>query len=110
CNQQDKNSLSRIGEKIAERSEEATSGLREKLSHGLPDMGNLHERVHRRVKWDKGLEGAVIDLKVSGTEVELKGTVKTPEQRRRAVDLVESTIGVEKIQDNLKVENPDAGI
>jgi len=105
CNRQDTDALSRIGRKIAERAQEATAGLREKISTGLPEMGSLHHRVQRRLHWDKALEGASIDLHVQGVEVELRGTVKTFEQRRRAVDLVENTQGVEKILDNLRLES-----
>lgn len=107
CNRQDTDAMARIGRKIAERSQEATAGLREKISTGLPEVGSLHHRVQRRLQWDKALEGATIELHVHGVEVELKGAVKTLEQRRRAVDLVENTQGVESILDNLRVENSD---
>ena len=107
CTSQDTDALARIGRKIAERSQEATAGLREKISTGLPEMGSLHHRVQRRLHWDKALEGAKIDLHVQGVEVELRGTIKSLDQRRRAVDLVENTQGVERILDNLRLEGGD---
>jgi osmotically-inducible protein OsmY len=45
-------------------------------------------------------------VEVSGGEVELKGTVKHEAQRRRAADLVETTAGVQAVNDGLKVEEP----
>ena len=106
CNRQDTDSLARIGRKIVDRSEETTRGLREKIHQGLPEMNaSLQDRVQRRLRWDRALEGTAMEVKASGEEVEIKGTVKTPEQRRRAVDLVENTVGVERVLDSLKVES-----
>ena len=59
------------------------------------------------------LGGRRIDLpdgswtyEVGGKEIELKGKVQDLTQRRRAVELAETTAGVEKVTDLLQTEAP----
>ena len=106
CNRQDTECLSRIGRKVVERANTATTGLRDKLK-GFPTgtlTGNeLHDRVILRLRWEKLLAELPFEVTVQGKEIELKGTVKTPEQRARAVELAESTLGVERVLVNLSI-------
>jgi osmotically-inducible protein OsmY len=60
--------------------------------------------VLTRLRWDKGLAGTAVQVDTPGTGVvRLQGTVADDQQRRRAVDLAESTQGVEKVVDELTV-------
>jgi osmotically-inducible protein OsmY len=61
--------------------------------------------VAARLRWDKSLEGSDIQIQVNEKTVELQGTVENLLQRRRAVDLAESTVGVAKVDDRLEVSN-----
>ena len=106
CNRQDVDGLGRIGRKVLDRTQGAVSPLREKFDHTLKGIGavGLKDRVLQRLQWDKGLADANFEIVVADGEVELKGTLKRAEQRRRAVELAETTVGVERVTDHLRVE------
>ncbi len=61
-------------------------------------------RVTRRIEWDKKLAGSAIQAEVQtdGTVV-LRGSVTSDAAKRRAVDLVENTIGVTAVVDGIDV-------
>jgi osmotically-inducible protein OsmY len=103
CNRQDTEALTRIGQKVQSRAEAVTGDLKSTTAaswHIVGDFG-VDARVAARLRWDKELAGAAIDVLSSGTGVELRGKVTTFEQRRRAVMLAESTMGVEGVKDSL---------
>ena len=106
CNRQDVDALGRIGRRVLDRTQVAVSPLREKFDHTLKGIGatGLRERVQQRLQWDKALADATIEVAVSDAAIELKGTLKRIEQRQRAVELAESTAGVERVTDHLQVE------
>ena len=52
----------------------------------------------------QALADAKLEVAVNGAEVDLKGTVKSDAQRRRATEIVETTAGVQAVNDGLKVE------
>ncbi len=103
CKRQDTESLGRIGRKVLDRAHVATAGFQEKLS-GLKGNLGLHERVSHRLRWDKALAELTVEVNGTGAEVELKGIVKTADQKRRAVELAETTAGVERVSDSLQVQ------
>jgi hypothetical protein len=105
CNRQDTDCLSRVGRRLLDRAHGATQELRGKLDVGLPVTG-VQERVQQRLRADKALAETAIEVTGQGAEVELKGMVKTRDQRTRAVDLAETTVGVEKLSDVLQVSEP----
>lgn len=106
CNRQDADGLGRIGRKVLDRTQVAASPLREKFDHTLKGIGaaSVRDRVQQRLQWDKALADARIVVAVNDRVVQLKGTLKNAEQRRRAVELAEATIGVERVADELQVE------
>jgi len=106
CNRQDIDGLGRIGRRALDRTQAAVSPLREKFDHTLQGIGTLglRQRVQHRLQWDKSLVDTSIEVAVTENEVELKGTLKRDEQRRRAIELAESTVGVERVSDHLQVE------
>lgn len=106
CNKQDTECLARIGGKVLSRTEGWTGRFQQSLGQdgGPVSTGlGLAGRITVRLSSDKGLAGANIEVKTAGNIVELKGTITTTEQRRRAVDLVETTIGVEKVVESLQI-------
>jgi hypothetical protein len=106
CNQQDTEGLGRIGRKVLERTQAAASPLREKFDHTLKGIGatSVKDRVQQRLQWDKALAESSIAVTVSDNVVQLKGTLKNTEQRRRAIELAETTTGVERVMDEMQVE------
>jgi hypothetical protein len=105
CSRQDTERLARVGKRIAGELEALTADCRAGLGNSWHGGGpGLCGRVAARLRWDKGLAGLPIEVHATGgTTVELKGTVRDLTQRRRAVELAESTAGVEKVSDQLQV-------
>jgi osmotically-inducible protein OsmY len=112
CTQQDTDCLGRIGRKLADRSQSAVGSIHKQVEGDLKALprvpggkdASLKEKVETRIRWDALLSDAKIDVSVTGTEVDLKGTVKNDAQRRRAADIAETTAGVQAVNDGLKVE------
>ena len=110
CGNQDADRMVRVGRLSLGKLEGLTGETRAKLSNGwqavrgsLSDT-SLDSRVLTRLRWDKGLAGTAVQVDTPGTGVvRLQGTVADDQQRRRAVDLAESTQGVEKVVDELTV-------
>jgi hyperosmotically inducible periplasmic protein len=69
----------------------------------VQDREVLH-RVARRIEWDKQFLGSALRMEVRpGGTVVLQGSVLNDGVRRRAVDIVENTIGVSSVIDELAV-------
>ncbi|MCS7045011.1 MAG: BON domain-containing protein [Gemmataceae bacterium] len=107
CKQQDVDGLGRIGRKLLERTQAAASPLRERFDSTLSGMSgreSVRQRVRLRMQWDQALAKEQIEVHATGGVVELRGTVKTDQLRRRAVELAEATVGVERVADQLQIE------
>ena len=65
---------------------------------------DLLARVTYRMRWDKKLVGSAlrVEVQADGTTV-LRGSVADLASKARAVDLVESTVGVTRVVDELAV-------
>jgi osmotically-inducible protein OsmY len=109
CDGEDRDRLARVGRTIAAKTNELTSGANDKLAGGLEavradlDQMALDAQVSARLRWDKALAGTAIHVKSDGGAIELSGQVADEGQRRRAVELAESTVGAEKVVDKLEV-------
>jgi osmotically-inducible protein OsmY len=112
CNQEDAERIVRIGHKLSSRAESLSGDQMGGLSKGWQSVCNgwqettLAGRVAARLRWDKKLADTPLQASAVGNIVELKGTVRDVDQRRRAVELAESTTGVEKVTDSLEVAPP----
>ena len=104
CNRQDTEALTRIGKKLASRTEVVGSDLKilAASSWQVEQEPGLASRVAARLRWDKQLADTPIEVQATDTTVELRGKVRGLEQRRRAVMLAESTAGVEGVRDALQ--------
>lgn len=101
CNNQDNERLSRMGRAAANRLEAAgddagLAGLRTRL-----DDATVGSRVSARIRWDKSMEGAQVQVLSQAGEVQLKGTVVDARQRQRAIDIANSTVGAENVVETL---------
>ena len=103
CSQQDTDGLARVGKKIVAQGASAAGPLRDRFDSGVRGLASVRERVQSRLQWDKQLADVSIEVHVAAGEVELRGNVKTDEQRRRAVELAEMTLGVERLVVQLQV-------
>jgi osmotically-inducible protein OsmY len=112
CNQEDAERMARVGRKLTTRAEALTADQGGGLKKGWQAVRDgwqettLAGRVAARLRWDKRLADSQIQASATGNIVELKGAVHDLEQRRRALDLAESTIGVEKVTDALEIAAP----
>ena len=113
CGEQDTVQLSRIGQLMAGRVEALTVDANMKLANGWQAMRGdatqigLDARVAARLHWDKLLEKSTIDVHCEMGVVTLKGTVTELAQRKRAVDLAQSTAAVEKVVDEMAGPSTD---
>ena len=114
CSKGDTERLARVGRKILAKAASLSEDTNDRLHTGWQSFrGNLGEtgldaRVATRLRWDKSLAEAPIEVvALSDNAVELKGPVADLEQRRRAVALAESTLGVERVVDSLEMPGSD---
>jgi osmotically-inducible protein OsmY len=112
CDGEDAERLARVGRKVNEKFHSLTGGPQEKLSSGWLAMRSnfddttLDTRVAVRLRFDKALETASIHVStVSEGTVELKGKVTDLNQRRRAVEVAQSTVGVNEVRDSLLADD-----
>ena len=102
CNSSDQDHLARAAGKAHEKIQSATGESSRGLTTGWQSMA-LDARVSARLRWDKALSSEQIQVQANGSVIELKGTVRDLIQRRRAVELAESTVGTEQVLDLLEV-------
>src|SRR4051794_14487068 len=96
CNRQDAERLSSIGRKVVVHAKNNAGDVGSKLDVGLKKEPTLQERIQDRLRTDKQLAEFTLEVNVKDKEVELKGNVKTAQQRQRALDLAE-IVGIDKV-------------
>lgn len=111
CNQ-DADRLARVFHKTAAKFNGVTEGLCDKLHNGWGAVRgsvsetSLDSRVTLRLSWDNDMNGANFQVRLVGPGVvELTGTVADLTQRRRAVELASTTVGVESVLDRLLIQS-----
>jgi len=111
CSSQDSDRLARVGRKAAAKADGLTEGARGRLANAWQamkvstDEGTVDGRVATRLRLDKALAGVSIQVTALGKgQIRLRGTVADLPQRRRAVDLAQTTFGVTGVFDELTVE------
>lgn len=108
CSRDDADCLARIGRQTMAKAETLTDEANGRVNAGLhalragdPEPG-VEARVSERLRWDKELHAAKITVRLVENGVELRGKVANAEQRKRAVELARSTLGVENVVDALE--------
>jgi osmotically-inducible protein OsmY len=111
---EDVDRLGRIFQKSAAKFESATDRMRDRLQIGsLAQPGaslepSLENRVTLRIRWDAELSGVSIQAYQLGSgTIELTGTVSELTQQRRAIELAQTTVGVEKVLDRLTLTSDE---
>jgi osmotically-inducible protein OsmY len=111
CQNQDAPQLAKLGARLSEKAQAFLIGSSHRLGQSWPSLpiqfgeAALDARVSARLHWDSKLAELGIRVKADGGTVELQGKVQDAEQRRRAVQLAETTVGVEQVTD--KLEGPE---
>jgi BON domain-containing protein len=134
CGADDTDRLARIGRKTMARCDTMTAGLRDKVSAGIdavhlspPETAPaparsapppvtpaasvsttpIDARVLWRIRWDKSLAGADIQVESpSSGVVQLRGIVNDLPRERRAIELAETTEGVDRVLNGLGLKQP----
>ena len=98
--------LSRTGRAF----DNAGRGIRNAVDSGIAqgqmdaEEREVLNRVMRRVEWDKHLASSLINSKSGRVRtVVLRGSVASPIHKKRAAELVSSTVGVSTVVDELAV-------
>jgi hypothetical protein len=106
CNRQDTEALARVGHKIAGHARTTADDMGSKLDlrwKGMRQEPSLQEKIQDRLRWENTLTDVTLEVHVKEKEVEVKGSVKTPLQRQRAIELAETVAGVDKVTDAIQV-------
>ncbi len=98
---------SRFGDADAERRRQQDYRGRGPRGYTRSDE-RIKEDVSDRLADDPWVDASEIDVTVNASEVTLSGSVDTREARRRAEDIVERVSGVSYVQNNLRVQRPQA--
>src|SRR5262245_40730982 len=112
CNSEDSDRLGRIGRKVADRLAALTGENDGKLNRGWAALRSgwdnypIDVRVSMRLRWDRALNASKTGVIRQGAKVESTGTVPNAAAHQRAIDLAESTDGVESVAD--WIEEDDA--
>lgn len=105
CQQQDRELLLRFGKravgKVQALTEESSSKLLGKQTSAAAQELTIEGKVQSRLNWDKSLADACIQVSGDAGVIALHGSVKDLQQRRRAVELAESTVGTNQVVDEL---------
>jgi hypothetical protein len=98
--------LSRTGRALDNAGRGIRNAVETEVARGQIDAEDREvlARVMRRVEWDKHLVGSTIQFEVRpGRTVVLRGSVPSAVHKKRAADLVASTVGVATVIDELGV-------
>ncbi len=105
CGAEDADRLSRVSRMTGDRLSALSGGARDKFTRGWQSLGGeggtLREQVAARLRLDKALAGARLEVDADGAVVTLRGEADEA-QRQRAVDLARSTVGVDRVVDELQ--------
>lgn len=112
CKDADRDQLRKVGSQTGSNLQDLAGGPRGKTAgilqgvRGTLSLRNSDDRVAARLRFDKGMQGADVTVKLlSPGVVELTGKVRSAEQKQLAVELANGTVGVEKVSDKLEVQN-----
>jgi osmotically-inducible protein OsmY len=112
CSDNDAEKLRRVGDKTFDRvsllaqqvGEELGQTLLEQKKSTAAEPISVVERVTQRLRWDRDLAALEIDVAQQDDGILLSGKVKSDAQKKQAAELAEHTLGVQKVQNNLQVE------
>lgn len=99
-----------LGERLGEQLDQGIGRLTEEVREGWSSLRQavnrmgVQGRVYSRLRWDKDI--ATMDFEVDVEEegvVTLRGELDSAQAKRKAVELAEDTVGVQRVIDDLSV-------
>jgi osmotically-inducible protein OsmY len=95
-----------MGDHAAEARREADGQHRGRGPRGYRRADHrISEDIHDQLTEDAWLDASDIEVRVHDGEVELRGHVRTPEDRRRALEIADRVAGVLHVHDDLRVHH-----
>ena len=103
CDRTDGNRLANVGRKVAEKVQVLVP---ERTPFGAPitTSSNVEDRVKERFRSDRFLSPIQFEFAVDGSTIRLKGIVDDEVLKKRAVEIAGSTVGVDKVIDEVTVK------
>src|SRR3954452_509137 len=98
--------IERVGQALDNAGRNIRRGVENAVARGQISTAEqeLIDRILFRIRWDKQLAGSALQLEVPAYgAVILRGSVASKDVKARAVDLVQNTIGVTSVVDELAV-------
>ncbi len=99
-----------IGERIGQSIDRGLDRLQGEVQEGWKalkqtiDRLGVEGRVYSRLRWDKEIATSTIDIDATDAGVvTLKGEVRNPDAKQKAVRLARDTVGVKRVVDRLSV-------
>jgi hypothetical protein len=113
CSDAEAEKVRQVGEKTYDRAatlvlntwDELGKTLLEPAPVSKPEF-DVASKVRYRLQWDKDLEGQGITVTLVDEGLQLTGKVATKEQKERAQQLAEQTLGVVQVKNELELEIP----
>jgi hypothetical protein len=106
CKARDGDILRQVAQRAASKLQDA-SGPAAQLPAGVPvpvPRVSLVARVEARIRYDRHLADHSLVVRAQGTNaVVVTGTVPEPSIKQRALDLAKSTVGVERVVDEVQL-------
>lgn len=111
CNNQQAQNLGDTSAENLGKASETLKHVAQSLGKGLSkvrqglDDAELTGKVYVRILWDKDLQESKVSISTRpGGIVTIRGTVESRTVRRRILELAESTVGVEEVDDQMEVD------
>jgi hyperosmotically inducible periplasmic protein len=103
CNRQDAEKLTRVGWKVTEKVQALVPNRTPWGSAWgvMPDLG-VDGRVRARLQADKHLASFNVEVMAVDRGVRLRGRIGDEAMKQRAIEMAQSTLGVEKVVDELE--------
>ena len=90
------------GAELARKAAETTKAAAERTGEVVGESA-ITAKIKSKMALDDYVKARTINVETAGTVVTLRGTVRSDEERQRAVRLARETDGVTKVVDQLKV-------
>ena len=87
-----------VGAEVGERTAAAANEARRALNDG-----QITAKIKAKMALDDTVKALAVDVDTSGTTVTVTGTVDSPAQRERVLQLARETQGVRQVVDHLRV-------
>lgn len=114
CDDREMMKVRKVGDKVLDKvgqlGQEALAKMQRTVAEipKTPEKWPLLDRVQARLRWDQPLVKAPIHFRMEGDVLVVEGRVASASLKKRALDLIQSTTGVEQVKDRLEVEATDS--